>query len=260
MGGHLLGKVIINGTLKALSGLHIGGPREGLKIGGVDNPVIRDPEGKPYIPGSSLKGKLRTLLERHLKVQWNENGSHECENKEEYKNCPVCKIFGIMKEFEETFTLTRLIVRDCYLDEDSLKEIKENLPLEYTESKYENAINRITGRAISPRQFERVPPGAEFKDLEFILSIFDNSDVDLLKHLFIAMQLLEDDYLGGMGTRGYGKVKFKDLKIYWNKNTDYENGSLKENIIFEGGNVKEFIKVFDNIKLKFNTDKEMTAQ
>ena len=59
----LQGKYIIQGKIKVLTGLHIGGPTTGLNIGGVDNIVIKDAKGKPYIPGSSLKGKMRSLLE-----------------------------------------------------------------------------------------------------------------------------------------------------------------------------------------------------
>ncbi|WP_297499767.1 type III-A CRISPR-associated RAMP protein Csm3, partial [Thermococcus sp.] len=64
MDRHFYGKVVIRGRIKALTGLHIGSQRDVSEIGGIDNPVIKDPHtGLPYIPGSSLKGKLRSLFE-----------------------------------------------------------------------------------------------------------------------------------------------------------------------------------------------------
>lgn len=58
------GKFIISGILECVTGTRIGGTQEKFEIGGIDNPVIKDPlTDLPYIPGSSLKGKLRHLLE-----------------------------------------------------------------------------------------------------------------------------------------------------------------------------------------------------
>ena len=147
----LLGKVIIKGKIEAKTGLRIGGSTVGLDIGGVDNPVIKDAEGKPYIPGSSLKGKMRSLLEKAEGKPLNSNlgGTkiHVCKDEKEYQNCHVCKIFGVPgeKDFGEP---TRLIVRDAVLIEESItEEMKKNLDLEYTEVKFENSIDRITSAA-----------------------------------------------------------------------------------------------------------------
>ncbi|HIH70050.1 type III-A CRISPR-associated RAMP protein Csm3 [Methermicoccus shengliensis] len=223
----LLGKVIVRGKIKAETGLHIGGPSVGLDIGGVDNVVIKDAEEKPYIPGSSLKGKMRSLLERMEGKKPNKNIGgvriHSCENRDDLAGCNVCKIFGLpADEFSEP---TRLIVRDAHLTEESEQMLREaNTDLEYTEVKFENAIDRITSAA-NPRQTERVPAGAEFA-FEMVYNVFDEQDKDMLRYVFEAMALLEDDYLGGQGSRGYGKVKFCELKVCWNSKEDYESGNV----------------------------------
>lgn len=241
---NFLGKVIIRSNIEIKTGMRIGGSTGGLKIGGVDLNVITDPWGKPYIPGSSLKGKMRSLIEKTEatanSVFWNKRDKdgnivgHECKNDSDYKNCSVCRIWGILGDvrFKEP-TLTRIIVCDAYLDESSFSdEMKENLELEWTEVKFETAINRITGTALtgSLRQAERVPAGARFVDKDggglIIFNVFDESDKDLLKKVFIAMELLEHDYLGGMGSRGYGRISFRNIEVYWNKREDYEKGTI----------------------------------
>jgi len=237
---NFIGKVIIKSTIEVKTGMRIGGTTGGLKIGGLELNVITDPLGRPYIPGSSLKGKTRSLIEKAEASSkpnfWNKKDKdgnivgHQCENDSEYKNCSVCKVWGILGDikFKEP-TLTRLIVYDTYLDESSIKEdMKENLELRWTEVKVETAINRITGTALggSLRHTERVPAKAEFKDSEIIFNVFSESDKDLLKKVFIAMELLEHDYLGGMGSRGYGRVVINNIEIYWNKKEDYERGTI----------------------------------
>lgn len=237
---NFLGKVIIRSAIEVKTGMRIGGSTAGLKIGGVDLNVITDPLGRPYIPGSSLKGKMRSLIEKAEALQksdfWNKTDKdgnivgHECRTDNEYKNCSVCKVWGILGDtkFKEP-TLTRLIVCDTYFDESSITtEMRENLELQWTEVKFETAINRLTGTALggSLRQAERVPAGAKFKDSEIIFNVFDETDKDLLKKVFVAMELLEHDYLGGMGSRGYGRVSFNNVEVYWNKKDDYEKGSI----------------------------------
>jgi len=260
----LLGKIIIQGTIEVKTGMRIGGATTGLKIGGVDLNVITDPYGKPYIPGSSLRGKLRTLLERKENVPWNKldkKGNivgHECKDDSSYGKCPVCKIFGVLNSNEiKQPTLTRLIVRDAYLDEKSITEdMKKNLELEWTEVKFETSINRITGTALegSLRQAERIPAGARFTNCELIFTVFEKSDKDLAKKVFESLDILQDDYLGGMGSRGYGKIEFKDIKVYWNKASDYENGttelSEKEKINGNWTTPAEIVKNFEKIKEK----------
>ncbi|MEO0102881.1 MAG: type III-A CRISPR-associated RAMP protein Csm3 [candidate division WOR-3 bacterium] len=229
----LLGKVIIKSTIEVKTGMRIGGPTEGLKIGGIDTPVIKDAYGKPYIPGSSLKGKLRSLTERKEGKSLDpKSGIHICQSVDEYKQCEVCKIYGVMGITSNSIPLlTRLIIRDTYLDEGSItEEMKENLEFPWTEIKTEINIDRRTGtvsRVGGLRNPERVPAGARFKDCEMIFNLYEQEDKDLLKKVFESMLWLEDDYLGGMGSRGYGKVEFKDIEIYYNKASDYETGQTE---------------------------------
>lgn len=236
----LMGKVIIRATIEVLTGMRIGGSKSGLKIGGIDLNVITDPWGKPYIPGSSLKGKLRSLAEKKIAANnpqfWNRKtkdqiSGHACQKEDDYLKCPVCRIWGIAGDSNMSVpTLTRLYVCDCFLDESSItEEMKANLELEYTEAKFETAIDRIKGTALhgSLREIERVPAGACFKDAELIYNIFQEEDKKFLKHVFEAIELLEHDYLGGMGSRGYGRVKFNDMEIFWNRKEDYEAGTVQ---------------------------------
>jgi len=253
----LLGKVIITGKIETRTGLSIGGSRAGLEIGGVDNPVIKDVEGKPYIPGSSLKGKMRCLLERaerkELTTSLGKARIHVCEREDDYKKCCVCKIFGLPGE-KEFGGPTRLIVRDSFLTDESAKRLRE-LPtdMEYTEIKFENAIDRITSAA-NPRQTERVPAGAEF-NFEMIYNVFCDDDKNDLRHVFKAMKLLEDDYLGSSGSRGYGKIRFKDIEVFWNPIKSYESGELRK-ITINGDNKtpEELIQNFDELKGKMGNE------
>ena len=147
----LKGKVIITGTMKAVTGLHIGGAAAGLDIGGIDNPILRHPVTRePYIPGSSLRGKLRSLLDRKLGKKINKNIQnkapfvriHECDNENEYAECPVCQVFGISpggdrKDWEK-IKPTRLLIRDTALSAASKVRLnKAKLDLPYTEVKWE---------------------------------------------------------------------------------------------------------------------------
>jgi len=250
----LLGKVIIRGEIITVTGLHIGGSQVKLEIGGVDTPIIRDAiTNEPYIPGSSLKGKMRSLLEKAEGKEQNQKVGrdvkiHICDNEEDYPNCKVCKIFGTPgeKEFSEP---TRLIVRDAPLTDESAKSLK-GLELPYSEVKFENVIDRITSAA-TPRQIERVPPGAKF-DFEMIYNVFTKEDKDNLKYVFKAMKLLEDDYLGGQGSRGYGKIKFEKMRIYWNSKNDYERGNVdietKMPINSDYSNLLDLINNFEDMK------------
>ncbi|MHA1743058.1 MAG: type III-A CRISPR-associated RAMP protein Csm3 [Candidatus Heimdallarchaeota archaeon] len=222
----LKGKLIIKGKISLETALHIGGSSANLEIGGVDNAVIKTAKGVPYIPGSSLKGKLRSLLATATYELTRENFPpgkiHSCAE----PNCSVCSIFGRntedIKKVEEP---NRLIVRDAFMDLEYFKELTEreelkNLDLEYTEVKYENFIDRLTSAA-NPRQLERVPAGNRF-NFEMVFNVYSEKDIKHLNALFSSMKLLEDDYLGGSGTRGSGKIKFIDLSIEYRSKGYYE--------------------------------------
>lgn len=191
----LVKKIILTGQIEVITGLHIGGSSTTMNIGETDLNVIKSPKnGEPIIPGSSLKGKLRSLL---AKI----NGYQSVDEDKE----PLVSIFGSSKQE----VVTRLIVRDSYLTNgDRIKEWEmENT---YTEVKWENTINRTKGSAEHPRQLERVPQGAMF-GYEMVLDVYDvDEEKKYLEEIKKAMKLLEDDYLGGSGTRGYGKIKFHE--------------------------------------------------
>jgi CRISPR-associated protein Csm3 len=191
---------IIRGTITVITGLHIGAGRESVEIGGMDNPVIKNPvNGEPYIPGSSLKGKMRSLLEWQLnKVE--SNSVCRCGQ----ADCPVCRIFGSSTDSTDRGP-TRLIVRDCPLSENSRQQFKENnRPL--LETKYENTINRLEGKAGNPRPLERVTPGTQF-DLEILFKVLHPDDEDYFQHVLDALELIQRDFLGGCGSRGCGQIQ-----------------------------------------------------
>ncbi|MBR0498648.1 MAG: type III-A CRISPR-associated RAMP protein Csm3 [Paludibacteraceae bacterium] len=195
----LVKKIKINTTIELLTGLHVGGSKESVQIGGIDNPVIRTAvkDNQPYIPGSSLKGKMRCLLEQIA-------GSAEVGG-----NKLINNLFGF-----STNQPSKLIVRDAMLTEMSAKELRdcENLDMPYTEGKWENVIHRVNGTAEHPRQTERIPAGVSF-DVEFVINVWDNDKAeDLVNLLKKGINALENDYLGGSGSRGYGQIKFGELK------------------------------------------------
>ena len=282
----LLGKVVISATIKAVTGLRIGAATSGLEIGGVDQPVLRDPvTEKPYIPGSSLKGKLRSLLTKaygrplqQLVRTPVEIWIHWCEDENDYQNCCICPTFGQFpsgpgQRRYDFVTPTRLIVRDAKLldelevtDEEGnvrrlrWQDVETDLP--YTEVKMEVALDIITA-ASNPRQMERVPAGALFGGDDLLLfSVFDrleqNGKVvidpdwerERLRAVFLAMRLLEDDYLGASGTRGYGKIKFQDITVKWRPIDFYRDPQKHPEVELwkpECGDLSELLKKFDEV-------------
>ena len=211
--------VDISGRIELLTGLHIGGGDLGMRIGGVDNAVVRNPRSnEPYIPGSSLKGKIRSLLEwRTGAVKENPLGKSDLDkaNGADRKGIlEILQLFGVSGDANmddkaaRELGPTRVSFHDASLcDKDSSRK-GSNLPI--TEAKSENSINRVTGVAQHPRQSERVVAGVSF-DFRVTVKQLSN-DVDLVVTLLHGMKLLELDSLGGSGSRGYGKVKFIDLK------------------------------------------------
>lgn len=203
----LTSKIKISTTLTLLSGLHIGENRDRADIGGIDNPVIRrkDKDQQPYIPGSSLKGKIRSLLEQIGGIAEIGGGRRL---KFEQKS-PNCQNINIAFGFADDDLPSRLIFRDSYMTQKSVEELKtsEYTDMPFTESKSENTINRVTGKADNPRTQERVPAGTQF-NVEFVLNDFNDGKTNSIKNLLIkGIEALNNDYLGGSGTRGYGHVK-----------------------------------------------------
>ncbi|MFZ2071654.1 MAG: type III-A CRISPR-associated RAMP protein Csm3 [Halobacteriota archaeon] len=222
MGLNFESNILIKGKIVCLTGLHVGGVAETTEIGGTDSPVILDRlNNVPIIPGSSLKGKIRALLELNTD-KYKENGEvHSCDD----LKCPICLIFGRGATEEVKAGPTRLIVRDAVPIEETKEEWDKNEDLFHgTEIKGENWINRITSAA-TPRFIERVPAGSKF-DFEMVYSIYQKKeDFDRLKKLFEGMCLLEDSYLGASGTRGYGKIRFEDLEFKQKTKQDYQEGN-----------------------------------
>jgi CRISPR-associated protein Csm3 len=221
-----LGTVTLWGKIEAVTGLHVGGSGAGYEIGGVDQTVIRDVHGYPYIPGSSLKGKMRSLLE------WSTGNINAGDGTEgESKRlgdvhrctrlaCPVCRLFGSSAVEGRLAGPTRVLVRDANPDR-ATREFMDQLEREYglpkVEVKTENSINRIKGSVdYGLRSQERVHPGAMF-DFEILMSAFEvegcePDDAEMVKYLVEAMRLLEDSALGGGGSRGSGQIRFHVCK------------------------------------------------
>lgn len=222
----LVKKIKITTTLTLKTGLHIGGTNVNIEIGGIDKSVIKNgfKKNQPYIPGSSLKGKLRCLLEQ-MRGASTVGG-----------NSDINKLFGVLKknskeektaeEKPKEGCISKLIVRDAYINKKSLKELEDcdNLDMPYTEIKSETSIDRITGTAKkgSLRQIERIPAGVNF-DAEFIINVWKENETQDLKQeekklinlLEEGLHALENDYLGGNGSRGYGQVKVSPLEFQY---------------------------------------------
>lgn len=226
-----MNKVIIAGIIEVKTGLHIGSNEAEVRIGGLENGVIKDKNGKPYIPGSSIKGKMRCLLEREL------SQDKIIDNYDE----PIGRLFGISANKKVTeLRRNYLIIRDA-----SLVEVND---MDCTELKMENVIDRKTGTAKHPRTIERVVKGTKF-NFEFVFNSYykkddeeetnkENEEDRLLKILKKGMKLLENDYLGGNGTRGYGQIHFKDMKY---NIINFDEESNKENISDIFNNIDELI-------------------
>jgi CRISPR-associated protein Csm3 len=217
---NLYGRIFITANIEAVTGLHIGGSSVGLEIGGLDKAIIRNPlTNRPYIPGSSLRGKMRSQTEKVLGLRQNNKIGqvtiHTCKKPDEYNangGCPVCHVFGVPGEVEATGP-TLLVVRDVALTDASATAMEKAKPdLPFAELKTEVAIDRVTSAA-TPRTLERVPAGAVFGPAELVFSLYSQADYARLKVVIDALQLVEDDYLGGSGSRGSGKVRFTGIKV-----------------------------------------------
>ena len=199
--------VTLKGQIKLLSGLHIGGGDDTMKIGGIDNGVIKDINtNKPYIPGSSLKGKMRSLLEWNYRLVGYGDGTpfhskllNKIPQPDKKDALNLLKLFGNGKTDDNFGEITRINVGDCQLIDEGLK---------VSEAKFENSINRQKGTALSPRQTERVPAGVKF-NFDIRVKILEEDNEDEFKQMIEkGLDLIESDYLGGNGSRGYGRAKF----------------------------------------------------
>ncbi len=259
----MLRKYIIEYKLVCKTGLQIRAGNSSFDIGGVDETVVKDPiTQQPYIPGSSLKGKIRSLLE------WGKYADDLIKKEGQVLNDPeydVCRLFGVsptakedkndenkpneskdnIKDLDKKIYISRVIVRDAFLTEESAKKIQSYLGKNiFTEIKAENTIDRLTSGA-KPRFFERVPKGAEFEG-EMVFTQYVEEDRELLKLLFEGMRLLEDSYLGGSGSRGSGQVEFKDIIISI-RNKKYYIGDEDGEIIGNLKNIQDVCTKLDEI-------------
>lgn len=300
----LLGKFRIASTLVVETGLHIGGGGENLDIGGLDKPVIRDPLTKsPYLPGSSIKGKLRSILERFLNKPINRKGSRDTYRYESddlvngftelerdkfirfegSRTCQLSRIFGstgvkcwidiniakseklLIEQNSGNQTIdgiecvkvtgrnapARLIVRDCHLTNNSAEELKRiDTGLYMTEWKFENGLDRITAAA-NPRQLERIPKGAKF-NFEMVYTVENQEQVEEdIRNLAIALAILEDDALGGHGSRGYGKIRLENFEFFYRDVKQYQqisgNGSSFQNPIDTRDNTEDLLNNFGSL-------------
>ncbi|WP_035957853.1 type III-A CRISPR-associated RAMP protein Csm3 [Bryobacter aggregatus] len=240
-----LGKLLIEGDLVCETGLHIGAGKGTLEIGGADNPVVKDAFGRPYVPGSSLRGRLRSLLEQALGLATpkqlvyvsKRKGQEVRIHSSDSPSDEICLLFGRVPGRVErvegdalgqaTITPARLSISDAPLNLDSITAaMRESLDDELTEVKSESAIDRITAQSQS-RTLERVPAGASFK-LRIVLDVLCAEDKELLGTLIQGLSLLEDDTLGGGGSRGSGRVSFTNLKLTWRNAAFYKGGAETE--------------------------------
>jgi CRISPR-associated protein Csm3 len=248
----LLGKLILEGELHCETGLHIGAGKGSLEIGGADNPVVKDAFGRPYVPGSSLRGKLRSLLEQasglavpgELVYLSKRKGQEVRIHQSDRPDDEICLLFGrnpgrLERVSGEAFegsssTPSRLTVYDAPLDPESISvQMRENLDDELTEVKSENAIDRITSQA-NPRTLERVPAGARFR-VRFVLDLLCQEDKALVRRFVEGLRLLEDDSLGGGGSRGSGCVRFANLKLRWRSRQFYSGEAAEAELVSGAG-------------------------
>jgi CRISPR-associated protein Csm3 len=238
----LIGKLLFDGELVCDTGLHIGAGKGSLDLGGADNPVVKDAFGRPYVPGSSIRGRIRSLLEQalgqavpsELVYLSRRRGQEVRIHQNDEPGDEIGLLFGRNPGRMErvagdplepsAVSPARLTAYDAPLELDSITvQMRENLDDELTEVKSENSIDRITAQAIA-RTLERVPAGARFR-VRFVLDILCPEDRELVPTFVAGLRLLEDDALGGGGSRGSGRVHFASWKVYWRSKAYYTAGA-----------------------------------
>ena len=195
-------KIQVTAQIRLETGLYIGTSNAFAAIGATDSPVIKDPiTNLPIIPGSSIKGKMRTLLAKVYNTTLAEKPGDDGEI--------ISRLFG--NSSDKNYKVGRLIFRDAFLT--NKKDLDSRSVKGYTEVKFENTIDRITAEA-NPRQIERAIRDSVF-GFELIYEVTDKSQAQVeedFKVILDGLKLLELDYLGGSGSRGYGKVAFENIK------------------------------------------------
>jgi len=243
----LIGKLILEGEMHCETGLHVGAGKGSLEIGGSDNPVTKDAFGRPYVPGSTLRGKVRSLLEQasgmvvpsELVYLSRRKGQEVRIHQSDRPDDEICLLFGrspgrmerVAGEHLESSQATpaRLAVFDAPLEPESITpQMRENLDDELTEVKSENAIDRITSQA-NPRTLERVPAGARFR-VRLVMDVLCEEDAPLFLRVVEGLRLLEDDSLGGGGSRGSGRVRFAAMNLTWRGKNYYSTGAAEKPI------------------------------
>ncbi len=202
----------VTAELTCVTGCHVGGSKDVLEIGGMDNPVIRHPlTQRPYLPGSSLKGKFRSLLEA---AEGKGADGEPCRCAQ--PTCRVCRYFGPHRNPRHQLNPTRFLFRDAFLtpaSQETLEAAYEHMGLFYAEEKFENTINRKTHVAANPRVQERVPAGTTFN---FVLGVrvYKGDDKARIRATIEEMvAMAEHDAIGGGGSRGSGQIRLDQLNI-----------------------------------------------
>jgi len=243
----LIGKLILDGELECRTGLHIGAGKGSLEIGGADNPVVKDSFGLPYIPGSSLRGRVRALLEQSLGLAVpselvylsRRKGQEVRIHQSDRPDDEICLLFGrnpgrvdrVSGDAADTTVASpaRLTIYDAPLIAESITpQMRENLDDELTEVKSENAIDRITSQA-NPRTLERVPASARFR-IRLVIDVLCDEDKELPALVLQGLRLLEDDALGGGGSRGSGRVALMNLRLAWRNRDFYATGGAEQEL------------------------------
>jgi CRISPR-associated protein Csm3 len=219
-------KIKLMAKMELKTGLHIGGSDAFAAIGATDSPVIKDPmTGRPYIPGSSIKGKMRTLMARAL----NRNSAKNPNKDDE----PIRRLFGA----SDPVIPARLTFVDLYMSDAEDERLRKHGVDTLTEVKFENTIDRITAVAM-PRQIERAVRGTKF-NLEIYYEAYDRPEKDDrmkeitkeevledISNIATGLELLQLDYLGGSGSRGYGRIGLEEIKASWEFPKDAKDESL----------------------------------
>lgn len=198
----------VTGVIRCLSGLRIGGSDDLLQIGGTDLTCIKHPVTlKPYLPGSSLKGKMRSELEQMLGKTGGRDGNEPCG----CGNCTICRVFGSHKNTRHHLGPSRIIVRDAQLLAGGELELKS-----------ENVIDRKTGTAMHPRKIERVVAGSAFTlrigiqewDLDCDVAYAGKMGGDsLVAFILEGLKLVQRTGIGSGVSKGSGEIQFAELKV-----------------------------------------------